>query len=197
MPKIVNCDQYRQELLHKCFDLFAQKGYSIAMRQIALALGVSTGTLYHYFPSKKSLYLQLVKEQTQQDILNFLLTAGNPPTLSERLETLFNFITENEDYFLKQISLRASFYQQQEQTEVLNKEVLKQADVQTIRVIADYLRSDIAIADFVLNSIYGLLLQCFFENKTVSFSQQSALLSQMLGAYQEQKQSATLLGNSL
>lgn len=197
MPKIVNCDQYRQELLHKCFDLFAQKGYSIAMRQIALALGVSTGTLYHYFPSKKSLYLQLVKEQTQQDILNFLLAAGNPPTLSERLETLFNFITENEDYFLKQISLRASFYQQQEQTEVLNKEVLKQADVQTIRVIADYLRSDIAIADFVLNSIYGLLLQCFFENKTVSFSQQSALLSQMLGAYQEQKQSATLLGNSL
>ena len=59
MPKIVDHEQYRKELLGKCFDLFAQKGYgSITMRQIAQGLGVSTGTLYHYFPSKQALFEQ-------------------------------------------------------------------------------------------------------------------------------------------
>ncbi|NJL79674.1 MAG: helix-turn-helix transcriptional regulator, partial [Richelia sp. SM2_1_7] len=60
MPKIVDHEKYRKELLWKSFDLFAQKGYgSVTMREIAKELGVSTGTLYHYFPNKESLYLQL------------------------------------------------------------------------------------------------------------------------------------------
>ncbi|MGB6015410.1 MAG: helix-turn-helix domain-containing protein, partial [Nodosilinea sp.] len=48
MPKIVDHDQYRREILDQCFDLFAEKGYAaLTMRQIAQELGVSTGTLYH------------------------------------------------------------------------------------------------------------------------------------------------------
>lgn len=69
MPKIVDHEQYRKELLDKCFDLFALKGYdSITMRQIAEGLGVSTGTLYHYFPSKQILFEQLVQEICEQDL---------------------------------------------------------------------------------------------------------------------------------
>ncbi|MFM8003959.1 MAG: TetR/AcrR family transcriptional regulator, partial [Dolichospermum sp.] len=42
MPKIVNHEQYRKELLSKCFDLFAEKGYAaITMRQISAGLKVS------------------------------------------------------------------------------------------------------------------------------------------------------------
>ena len=53
MPKIVDRDRYRKELLNKCFDIFAEKGYSsVTMREIGSEIGVSTGTLYHYFPSK-------------------------------------------------------------------------------------------------------------------------------------------------
>jgi AcrR family transcriptional regulator len=39
MPKIVDHDLYRRELVSKCFDLFAEKGYgSITMRQISQGL---------------------------------------------------------------------------------------------------------------------------------------------------------------
>jgi AcrR family transcriptional regulator len=39
MPKSVDHIQYRKELLNKCFNLFAEKGYgSITMRQIARGL---------------------------------------------------------------------------------------------------------------------------------------------------------------
>ena len=42
MPKIVNHETYREELLEKGFDLFANKGYTITMRELASGLKVST-----------------------------------------------------------------------------------------------------------------------------------------------------------
>jgi AcrR family transcriptional regulator len=70
MPKIVDHDRYRKELLGKCFDLFAAKGYgSITMREIAQGLGVSTGTLYHYFPNKKVLFEQLIEQMAERDVI--------------------------------------------------------------------------------------------------------------------------------
>jgi len=53
MPKIVDHDAYRDELIERYFDDFAQRGYNdVTMREIAAKLNISTGTLYHYFPSR-------------------------------------------------------------------------------------------------------------------------------------------------
>ena len=95
MPKIVDRDQYRKELINKCFDIFSEKGYSsVTMREIASEIGVSTGTLYHYFPSKESLFEQLIVylsyEDTKEEALAEL---GNPPTLGEKVEKLMNYLT--------------------------------------------------------------------------------------------------------
>ena len=69
MPKIVNHDAYRLELLTQCFELFARYGYTnISMRQIAEEIGISTGTLYHYFSSKKELFKQITLILSQNDI---------------------------------------------------------------------------------------------------------------------------------
>jgi len=185
MPKIVDHVQYRKELLMKSFDLFAQKGYSsITMRQMAQGLGVSTGTLYHYFPSKEALFVQLVEELEQQNVLKFLESAGNPPTLSERMKDLFTFVAKNEDYILKQILLWIDFCQQH-WTDVSTKERLRQADEQTINAIADYLQiQDSSTFDFVMNFIYGLFLRRLFADETISYAKQGALLTKMLTAYQ-------------
>lgn len=190
MPKIVDHDQYRKELLMKSFDLFAQKGYSsTTMRQLAQGLGVSTGTLYHYFPNKEALFCQLVKEWTQRDIMHFLDAAGDSLTLAERIEALFNFVAKNEDYFGKQTLVCIDFFQQQDWNKALYSEVLKQADEQTMQAIADYLQiSDRALIEFVFNLIYGLLVRRLFGDDTVSYTEQGALLSKMLITFMEQKQ---------
>lgn len=187
MPKIVDHHQYRKELLMKSFDLFAQKGYSsITMRQLAQELGVSTGTLYHYFPSKEALFWQLVEEQTQQDILDFLTEASNVQSLPERIEALINFVAKNEDYFLKQMSLWVDFCQQQDSKEISNHEVLKRSSEQTKQTIADYLQiPDQAIADFICTFLNGLILRRLFEGELVSFQEQGTLLKKMLLAYLE------------
>jgi AcrR family transcriptional regulator len=85
MPKIVDHDRYRKELLSQCLGVIAEKGYAaITMRQIAEGLGVSTGTLYHYFPSKDSLFDQLVEYISYQDISEQTIARVRElPTLEE------------------------------------------------------------------------------------------------------------------
>ncbi|MBW4432584.1 MAG: TetR/AcrR family transcriptional regulator [Pelatocladus maniniholoensis HA4357-MV3] len=194
MPKIVDHKQYRKELLMKSFDLFAEKGYaSITMREIAKGLGVSTGTLYHYFPSKEALFLQLIEELTKQDILNFLAEAGDVQTLAERIKSLMNFVAKNEDYFFKQNLLMLDFYQQQERTELLHNQTLSRVWDDAIQALASYLEiEDRAIADFIYCLINGLISARMFEGDTISYTEQSDLLANMLTAYLENREKESL-----
>lgn len=58
MPKIVDHDAHRAELARRAAGLFSQHGYSgLGMRRIAQELGMSKSALYHYFPSKRDLFL--------------------------------------------------------------------------------------------------------------------------------------------
>lgn len=185
MPKIVDRDQYRKELLEKSFDLFAEKGYaSITMREIAQGLDVSTGTLYHYFPSKEALFLQLVEELTVQDILSFRAEVGDAKTLSERIEAFISFVAKHEDYFIKQLLIFVDFHQQQDRAQMRNNEILRRSSEQTVQVLTDYLQiHDPIISDFIYCWIQGLILERLFEGEKVSFAIQGELLKKMLTAY--------------
>lgn len=186
MPKIVDHEKYRKELLWKSFDLFASKGYgSVTMREIAKELGVSTGTLYHYFPNKEALYLQLVEEQTEQDISDFFIEAGSPETLEERIKILLNFIQKNEDYYIKQTLLSYDFYQQQERSEILNNDTLTRAWQQTEKAVSEYLQIEQKpVVDFVLNLIQGLFTSRMFGGGQIaSYEEQGELLAKMLTVY--------------
>lgn len=47
-------------MLLKATEVFISRGYAeVSMREIAAAIDVSTGTLYHYFPSKEDLFCHL------------------------------------------------------------------------------------------------------------------------------------------
>ncbi len=187
MPKIVDHEQYRKELLSQCFDLFAEKGYaSITMRQIAQEVGVSTGTLYHYFPSKEELFEQLIEEISQQDILRAAAEIETLETLEERVLALGNFLAENEDYFLKQWFLYVNLYQQQGLEETQLNRAVKLADQRYREAIAQFLGiDDPAIAIHVLCLIDGLVLGRAFDPERICWRQQAQLLAQLLSAYLE------------
>ena len=54
-------EKRRQEILFTGLALFIQKGYSgTTIKDIAQAVGMSVGLLFHYFASKEALYLELV-----------------------------------------------------------------------------------------------------------------------------------------
>jgi AcrR family transcriptional regulator len=189
MPKIVDHEQYRKELLGKCFDLFAQKSYgSITMRQIAQELRVSTGTLYHYFPNKQALFEQLVEEISQQDLIAALAEFGGKKNLSEVMETLGQYLVKNEDYLIKWTYVWVDFCQHQDSKILLsNSAVFKRASQQCQQVVCDLLGvQDKVLASFVLSFIDGVILEKLWGNETIDFPEQCNLLYKMLTAYLQQ-----------
>ncbi len=191
MPKIVDHDQYRKELLSKCFDLFAQKGYgSVTMRQIAEGLGVSTGTLYHYFPSKKALFEQLVEEISQRDLQIAAAVVEGTQTLQERLEVLGTYLVQNEDYYIKWMCILIDFCQHQDREEIQNSVALRRVDELFRQTFYNLLGiQDPVLASFVLCLVDGLIVERLWGNEIVSFPEQFALLGKMLTAYLEQQMS--------
>lgn len=186
MPKIVDHEQYRKELLHKCFDLFAQKGYaSITTRQIAKELGVSTGTLYYYFPRKEDMFEQLVEEMSQEYLQIFTNELKDGQTLSERFEALANFAVRYEDRLIKDICMMVDFCQQQGAEAVRNNPAFERIRQRDKQAFADLFGlSDPALADFVMSQLMGLMLMRL-EGNDIPIFEQVTLLGKMLISYME------------
>jgi AcrR family transcriptional regulator len=187
MPKIVDREQYRKQLLTGSFELFAEIGYGkITMRQLAQKLGISTGTLYHYFPSKEAIFLQLVEELAQRDISNFLIQAeAVPPDIRSRVGAILNFAKENLDYFSKQLIIFLDYYQQrsggsdslQDPLQQGYVDIFERLDRETIAIINDFLEVDnLAIGAFILTFINGLLLNQLYIPDFSSWDAQAEIL---------------------
>ena len=198
MPKIVDREQYRKQLLTESFELFAEIGYGkITMRQLAQKLGISTGTLYHYFPSKEAMFLQLVEELVQRDITNFLIQAESvSPDVRSRVKGILDFTQANRDYFSKQLTIGLDYYQQQTgdvdtSTQKLSQHsisIFEQLDRETIIAINSYLQVDnYAIGEFILTFINGLLLCQLYQPNFKSWDAQSAILVEAIVSMSNQE----------
>lgn len=106
MPKIVDHDSYRREILDKCFDLFSSRGYSnITMKEIAAEAGVSTGTLYHYFPTKESILGQLIFRVGENNTAEYVKRSDSAENAMERFRLMVDFWKEKGDLYRKLIML--------------------------------------------------------------------------------------------
>ena len=187
MPKIVDRDRYRKKLLKDCFNLFARRGYgSLTMRQVATEIGVSTGTLYHYFSSKEELFTQLIEEITEQDILlatNEINDEGLE-TIEQRVLALGQFIVKNEELFYKQNLLLINFFQQAELKQESIVEAIKLSGDRYQQEIMKFLKiENRAIANHVSCLIDGLIYQRAFTCETVDIKEQMKLLASILTIY--------------
>lgn len=186
MPKIVDHDQYRRELLEKSFDLFAIKGYaSITMREIAQGIGVSTGTLYHYFPSKQALFEQLFEQKVQQDLLMVSAELAGLQTLQARIEAIGHLLVKKEDYFLKQTLVTIDFLKHQDR-EVRNR-IFRHKEEPFTKLAADLLGiADLNTLHLIKCLCHGLIVERLMGNEDISYTEQTKLLGKILTTYLEQ-----------
>lgn len=84
-PRDVNSAQTRHDLLEVARRIFARDGYAATTnRSIAEEVGITTGAIYHYFPSKADLFAA-VYEQVQCMVYDrFEVAAAGQGTLTER-----------------------------------------------------------------------------------------------------------------
>ena len=62
----------REHIIKKATILFLQKSYkSVTMKEIVESTGLSKGAFYHYFPSKESLFLEIVETYLKMLLIDF------------------------------------------------------------------------------------------------------------------------------
>ncbi|MGA9379084.1 MAG: TetR/AcrR family transcriptional regulator, partial [Phormidium sp.] len=147
-----------------------------------------TGTLYHYFPSKKALYEQLVEEINRQALLKVAAELEGTQTLQERIEACGRFLKKNEDYFIKQTFIMIDFCQSSDHQEIKDNAVFKVTIERCLQAVCELLEfEDRSLAAFIMTHIDGILLQRIWANEEVSMSEQFRILGQMIAMYLDRK----------
>jgi len=88
-------DARREQLLDLASERFAERSYEeVSIDEIARAAGVSKGLLYHYFPSKRELYVATVKATAAELLAATEPRPGEDPVagLRETLEAYVEFV---------------------------------------------------------------------------------------------------------
>lgn len=111
MPKVIDHQVMREELLTRSLGLFAQRGFhAVTMRELARELGVSTGTLYHYFTSKTDLYGQMLRTLVMRDVGFVVGNISEAMSVQARLRLVVDYVVSHEEQFKDLIHLMFDFY---------------------------------------------------------------------------------------
>lgn len=89
-------EQRRQQILYVALDLFIKKGFAATqIADIAKGANMSTGLLFHYFDSKESLYVTLVKLGLQGTKAPLKIDRGEPIAFFTKfVEELFQYAAQ-------------------------------------------------------------------------------------------------------
>ena len=118
MPKIVNRNEYRQKLLEKSLHLFARKGYNnINMKEIAEEVGVSTGTLYHYFPSKENMLAEMIAWIGYKNTEDYIEWTRPVENIRDRFDMIVDYWRGNGELYESIMLLAMDMYRNAEMKE--------------------------------------------------------------------------------
>ena len=97
-------EQRRTQLLEVAIELFAEHGFhSTSMEDIAEAAGVTKPVVYQHFPSKRSLYRELIEDVDHQLTDRLVIATATATTGRERVqvgfEAYFRFVSEHRAAF--------------------------------------------------------------------------------------------------
>jgi AcrR family transcriptional regulator len=104
-------DERREQILATARTLFTQRPYAaVSTMEIADAAGVTRGLLHHYFGTKRSLYLEVVKGLVDAPVLGVLnaLTAGpadgaSMPSWQDSVALWMDVVETNQEAWLAAI----------------------------------------------------------------------------------------------
>ncbi|MCU0844510.1 MAG: TetR/AcrR family transcriptional regulator [Spirochaetes bacterium] len=181
MPKIVDRDEYRRELLKGCFALFSRKGYAdVTMREIARELNVSTGTLYHYFPTKKDVFEQLFEQESKLDIAAILKEIRPLRDQDEIYRRIAAHWERNRAFYQNIMLLAVDFYRSN--GALAGQEAIVRFSDTYRKAIAAYLNVTPKAASFIFITVIGLMYHSLLAPAGVDFGEQLGLLKTVVDA---------------
>lgn len=130
-------EKRRQEILNVGLDLFIRKGYAATRTaEIAKAVGMSEGLLFHYFETKEKLYLELLKLANMGKDNIFSLKDISPLKFFEdTAKTILTYISQ-EPFAAKLFVLMNRAQYDEELSEQIRKSLTRQNYIDnTVKVI--------------------------------------------------------------
>lgn len=179
MPKVVDHDEYRKELLEKCFHLFSRKGYSkVTMREIAAETGVSTGTLYHYFPTKQKIFEQMFAFVRETNVGEYLNRIADVELMSERLEKIADFWKDKGEFY-QNLMLLAIDLHRSDSTDDTEKIFIDFSEYYT-GTMSDRLNISRQFAKSIFIYLLGLVFHSLLTPNHISYSDQISIVKNIL-----------------
>ena len=182
MPKVVDHEAYRTELLERCVDAFARHGYAaLTMRKIASELGVSTGTLYHYFASKEELFGKVAELVSRQNVQAVFSSDGPLPEMpAQRFDALVAFVRERESWLIRQTLVLLEYARGMGPEATHADPVLTSASRMYQDAVSGLLDLSPEDARLVLVTLDGLLIQRFFRGFAIDIGEVTGALRALL-----------------
>lgn len=192
MPKIVDRDKCKEELLSRCFELFSRKGYNnVTIKELTEELNISTGMLYHYFPSKKILFESLFKYERIQDIEELSQRMGDADQ-KKIIEMFMDRWVENKKYYQDLMMLAIDFFRSNRCKP--DQEVFVQFSKFYSETISSYFGIPNQIGQFILIFLFGLYYHTLLAPGPVNFEEQLSLLKKFVIDYGTKPQKRTKKG---
>ena len=159
MPRIVDHTAERGDLARRSTALFARHGYAgLSMRKAAEGLGVSTGTLYHYFGSKEQLFAAVVDATIDADVFEAVarLPVSAVPR-AMRLRAIFRYAEQSMPRLVRHYRVFVDYAAQSEGPHA--QELIGRSRERYLQAVADVLELPRHEADLVLLTLCGLILR--------------------------------------
>jgi len=162
MPKIVDHEAYRQQIIEKAIELFETQGYAgVGMRELAKQVGISKSALYHYFPSKEALFDGVVQAVVQADI------AGLPPLsdapFAEKLDAFLEYILAHEEEYARQYVILMEYARLRPTSDFAQS--MQEATEQYAQGMAAFLGITLEEARALYHQLTGVMIQRLFDNR--------------------------------
>ncbi len=177
MPKIVDHDEYRQKLVQESFELMARRGYAaLSMRDLARALRISTGTLYHYFPSKLGLFEAILQHYASSNIRQPMSAQPQISTFEDGLNLIIANCEAAEEMWAKMFLIQVDAYREPD-----GKMLAIYNNIFTSSSTKNYLSKILKIEDPDVIDLFrvimlGMIIQRVISKRNVKWSAQKQIL---------------------
>ncbi|MCE2903031.1 MAG: TetR/AcrR family transcriptional regulator [Gemmatimonas sp.] len=172
MPKLVDHDAMRAALLDAAAALFAARGYAATgMRDLAEAARVSTGTLYHYFADKRTLFEHLVERTVARDVAELAAVLdAQPAEPLPRLEAFLALVQRDEADLQQQAAVLVEYARLHREEGGQALAPLREAHRRYAAALGRLLGVSSDRANLLLHAVSGLLLQRFTDGNATPFA---------------------------
>lgn len=110
MPKVVDHETYRCELIRASFDVVAKVGYgSLSMKELARNLNISTGLIYHYFENKEEWFVSIVTHFSREVYEMLTREIPNEASVEQKCALLVEHVDRHKELYANMIGVASDY----------------------------------------------------------------------------------------